>query len=332
MARVLAQLPDYDILGRLGRGAGAVIYEARRKSDRERVAVKHVVRKTPKDDRFIEQAETEYEVAHSLRHPILRTCFDIFRVRRWMKTRELFLVMEYVDGERLENQFEARRPDNLPLIVKLFAKVAQGLQAMHRTGYVHADIKPNNILLTSDGDVRVIDFGQSCKIGTTKARIQGTPDFIAPEQVRLEPLDQRTDVFNLGATMYWVLTGKAYSTILPGAQAAPGVKKIEADAIRGNDPPHEVNPKVPLPLSRLVQECCATERDQRPWDMSALLSRLETVMHVMTRAEGDPVAPRKQKDDGAPAPELDDDGFAWPAAPEPPDDDFFDQIQKDLAS
>jgi serine/threonine protein kinase len=170
-------------------------------------------------------------------------------------------------------------------------RVAEGLLAMHRHGYIHADIKPNNILLT-DGGLKIIDFGQSCPIGHTKERIQGTPDYIAPEQVALAPLDQRTDIFNLGATMYWVLTGKAFSTILPSAPA--GSKKIELDARRGNEPPHETNPQVPLPLSRLIMDCCASARDERPEDMSKVISRLETILLLMAKKQS-PATPTQSQ-------------------------------------
>ncbi len=281
MPRSLTQLPGYEIVKRIGRGAGAVIYEARQAGTRRRVAVKHVVRRGPQDQRFIEQAEIEYEVGHQLDHPSLRKCYDIVRVRRWLKTHELFLIMELVEGERLDNRYQDRRPQDIEPVVRLFIQVAEGLQALHKHGFIHADIKPNNILLTPAGGVKIIDFGQSCPVGHTKTRIQGTPDYIAPEQVALAPLDHRTDVYNFGATMYWVLTGKAFSTILPAAPA--GSRKHEIEARRGNDPPHEVNPDVPLPFSRLIMECCASERARRPADMGKVISRLETILMLMQR-------------------------------------------------
>jgi serine/threonine-protein kinase len=284
MARTFAQLPGYEIERRIGKGAGAVIYAARECSSRRPVAIKHVVRHGPQDDRFIEQAETEYKVAHELDHLYLRKCLDIVRFRRWLKIRELFLIMELVDGERLDNQYQDRRPERVEPVIEMFIKVSEGLLAMHRHGYIHADIKPNNILLTREGDLKIIDFGQSCRLGHTKERIQGTPDYIAPEQVALAHLDQRTDIFNLGATMYWVLTGKAFSTILPSAPA--GSRKIELDARSSNEPPHEANPRVPLPLSRLIVECCASRREQRPEDMSKVISRLETIQLLLAKQRG----------------------------------------------
>ena len=288
MPRTFAQLPGYEIASRIGKGAGAIIYEARHSSTRRRYAVKHVIRHSPAEDRFIEQAETEYKVAHDLDHPYLRKYFEIIRVKRWLKTRELFLIMELVEGQRLDDLFQDKRPEQIEPVIDIFMHVAEGLRAMHGHGYVHADIKPTNILLTPDGGLKLIDFGQSCPIGHTKSRIQGTPDYIAPEQVLLAPLDQRTDIYNLGATMYWVLTGKAWSTILPNAPA--GAKKIAIDARRGNDPPHEVNESIPVPLSRLILECCSNDRDQRPADMSKLISRFETILMLMDRRKNQPSA------------------------------------------
>ncbi|MEW6251485.1 MAG: serine/threonine-protein kinase [Planctomycetota bacterium] len=283
--RSIPVLPGYEVVGRIGRGAGAVISLARDEARNRYVAIKHVIRRRPEDDRFIAQAETEYEVAHRLDHPCLRKCYDLVRMRRWLKTRELLLVMEYVDGERLEDEC----PTKLPDILDVFIKVAEGLQALHQCGYAHADIKPNNILLTKEGGLKIIDFGQSCPLGHTKERVQGTPDYIAPEQVHRTAIDQRTDVYNLGATMYWVTTGKWFRTLVTVAQ--PGATRIALESQRGNEPPHEVNPRIPVPLSRLIMECCEAPREKRPRDMREILSRLDVVRHFAGR-DGDGSVPR----------------------------------------
>jgi len=152
---------------------------------------------------------------------------------------------------------------------------------MHVAGFAHADIKPNNILLGKDGGVKIIDFGQSCPLGTAKKRLQGTPDYIAPEQVLRQKIDQRTDVFNLGATMYWVLTGKYFKTMIQNAPT--GAKRIHIEAKRGNDPPHELNPAIPVALSRLVIDCCENSPDRRPRDMKEYLARLDLIRHLVER-------------------------------------------------
>lgn len=269
-------LPGYEILERIGRGAGAVISLARDVHQGRLVAVKHVVRQTQDDERFLAQAENEWQVTRQLDHPCLRKCYDIVRVRKWFRTQQLFLIMEYVEGERLEDH----RPDDLRRVVEIFRLIAEGLHALHMSGFAHADIKPNNILLTRDG-LKIIDFGQSCPLGHTKQRVQGTPDYIAPEQVHRTAIDQRTDVFNLGASMYWVVTGKWFKTLMQVAPTA--AKKVTIDSERGSEPPHELNPDVPVPLSKLIQECCATAKPQRPRDMRDVLSRLEVVDHMLSR-------------------------------------------------
>lgn len=280
--RAIPILPGYELLNRVGRGAGAVISLARDEAKGRQVAIKHIVRRGPEDDRFIAQAENEYAVAHGFDHPYLRKYYDIVRVRKWLRTRELVLVMEYVDGERLEDEC----PERLDAILSVFMKVCEAIHAMHQYGFAHADIKPNNILLTPDGGVKIIDFGQSCPLGHTKERVQGTPDFIAPEQVHRKAIDQRTDVYNLGATMYWVVTGKYYKTLI--TVAAPTATRITLESQRGNDPPHELNPKVPLPLSRLILDCCEAVRERRPRDMREVLSRLEVVQHLLERGDIEP--------------------------------------------
>ncbi len=275
--RVIPELPGYELDHCIGRGAGATINLAFRKEDGQILAIKHVVRKDAEDDRFIEQAETEFEIGSRLKHPFLREYYEIVRIRKWLKIRDLYLIMEHVDGERLEDQ----RPRSLDRIVQVFLDVAAGLHAMHTAGFVHADIKPNNILLRRGGGVKIIDFGQSCPLGHQKVRVQGTPDYMAPEQVMRRALDQRTDVFNFGATMYWVVTGKWFKTMMSLAPTAS--KKIEVESRRGAAPPIELNPEIPLPLSKLIMECCETEREHRPRSMRDVASRLEMVQHVLMK-------------------------------------------------
>jgi serine/threonine-protein kinase len=280
--KTISLLPEYEFVSRIGRGAGATISLAISVADKQQVAIKHIARRGPADDRFIAQAETEYEVSHQLDHPSLRRCLDMVRIRKWLKTQHLFLIMEYINGVRLED----RRPKELADAVSVFKKIASGLQAMHEVGFAHADIKPNNILLTNNGGVKIIDFGQSCPLGHIKDRVQGTPDYIAPEQVLRREINQRTDVFNLGATMYWVVTGKYFITMIQNAPT--GAKRMHIEARRNNDAPHLLDDRVPVALSRLIMECCATNPEDRPRDMKLVLSRLETIEHVMGRRTPEP--------------------------------------------
>jgi len=288
---VALEVPGYNISRSIGTGAGSRIYLATQLVTGKRFAVKHVERKSAEDDRFIEQVEAEYEVSHKLEHPSLRHSYSIHRVKKLLTVKEVAVVMEYVDGLTLE----AARPNKLATFLTVCQRVAAGLHAMHEAGYVHSDIKPNNVMVAKGGVVKIIDFGQSCPIGHRKERIQGTPDYIAPEQVRRMPLGARTDVFNLGATMYWLLTSENYPTALRNEKPRGGVNLISADRPLA---PNELNDKIPLALSRLVMECCRDNPEERPSDMLELSARLEALRKMWNKARKDTKKGR-ERDNGS---------------------------------
>jgi len=264
----------YSVIKKLGDGARSQVYEVSRIDTGEFFALKRVLREAHEDCRFLDQAIKEYEVSSRLDHPCLRKSFELTRIRKLLKLVEVQVVMEYVDGISLDK----RRPQRIDETVDLFLKVAEGLDAMHQDQWLHTDIKPNNILVTAEGKVKIIDYGQSCEIGFRKPRIQGTPDYIAPEQVERRHLTQQTDVFNFGATLYWALTGETYPTVITkkGRQDDPAVARR-----RAVPPPQALNPDIPSALSKLVMECCLYEQSRRPRDMKEVISRLEVVHHVL---------------------------------------------------
>jgi serine/threonine-protein kinase len=270
------KLLHYDILERLGEGAGSTIYAVRDSQTGRKYALKYVLRKKDKDVRFIEQMETEFEVSKNFTHPNLRRTFDLKVLKTiLLRKTEAFLVMELFEGKSLET----RPPGSLLEVVDAFIPAAQGLQAMHKLGYVHCDIKPNNIMRDAAGAIKVIDFGQSVKIGTIKERIQGTPDYIAPEQVERRPIMVQTDVYNLGATIYWCLTGKPIPTQYTVSKK--GEHSFLLDTLIAT--PQTLNPGVPNALSNLVMECISTNWKKRPADMEQLTMRLELAKHVILK-------------------------------------------------
>ncbi|HEX2970786.1 MAG TPA: serine/threonine-protein kinase [Tepidisphaeraceae bacterium] len=266
---------DYEVLDFLGEGAGSLIYVVANPDTHQIYAMKHVRKRRDKDVRFFEQLETEYDVSRQFTHAALRRSLE-YRDNRTLfrKATEAALVLELFDGMSLE----ARRPEDVVRTLSIFQHVAQGLASLHALGYAHCDLKPNNILVNNEGEVRIIDFGQACKLGTVKDRIQGTPDFIAPEQVRCQPVTARTDVFNFGATLYWTLTGQPIPTLYT-------LKKDENSFLVDEQitPPSQLNAAVPEPLSNLVMECIRTNPLRRPTDMVELARRLEIVQHVAAR-------------------------------------------------
>jgi len=270
MARDILNIGGFTIIKRIGTGARSTIYMATDQEDNTNVALKRVIFERPEDTRIFEQVETEYRVARRIDHPYVRKCNKLIRIRRMFKVRELLLSMELFEGQSLEEGPTLSLVD----VLLVFRMVANGLNSMHQQGFVHCDIKPNNILLSKSGAIKIIDLGQSCRVGTTKPRIQGTPDYIAPEQVRRKPLGPKTDIFNLGATMYWALTGQNVPTLIPKKRNGLGL------VIPKNCPaPHEIRKQIPVGVSNLIMDCVRDKPGERPKNMMMVISRLDLIIH-----------------------------------------------------
>ncbi len=272
MADNILNVGGFRIIKRIGTGARSTIYLATDDQNGEEVALKSAIYERPEDSRIFEQMETEYKVARRIDHPYVRKCHKLEKIRGIFKVKEMLLSMELFEGKTLEDGPTLSLVD----VLLVFRMVATGLNAMHREGFIHCDIKPNNIIISKVGSIKIIDLGQSCKIGTTKRRIQGTPDYIAPEQVRRKALGPRTDIFNLGATMYWALTGKNVPTLIPKKRSSIGIvppRKYPA--------PHELKPRIPERISKLVMDCVKDDPTQRPANMMMIITRLDLIIHSL---------------------------------------------------
>ncbi|MFB3892207.1 MAG: serine/threonine-protein kinase [Phycisphaerae bacterium] len=266
------EVPGFQVVQFLGSGACSTIWRVRESRTDKHFALKRVIRRHSGDFRFLEQAQNEYDVGHRLDHPVLRHIHSIRRVKRWLRLHEIHVIMEFCDGRTVQDE----RPRTVADALRIFEQVAAGLSYMNAQGFVHADTKPNNIVVSPAGAVKLIDFGQSCPLGTIKQRIQGTPDFIAPEQVHRRPLDARTDVFNFGAALYWTLARRPIPTILP-----KGNSTLMADL--AVQPLEQVNFEVPPALSKLVADCIELHPTRRPVSMNEVASRLGLIAHKIQR-------------------------------------------------
>jgi len=236
MAKDILNVGGFTIIKRLGTGARSIIYLATDDQTNTTIALKRVIIDKPEDMRIIEQIETEFRVAQRIDHPYIRKCYKLKKIRSFLKVKEVLLSMEMFDGKTLEESPSLSLVD----VLLVFRMVAGGLNAMHQRGYVHCDMKPNNILISKAGSIKIIDLGQSCKIGIVKPRIQGTPDYIAPEQVLRKPLGPKTDIFNLGATMYWALTGHNVPTLIPKKK-----NDLSTAVLESCPAPHELKKQIP---------------------------------------------------------------------------------------
>ncbi len=275
-----SDLAGYRVLKEIGQGAASRIYAVQDTKTKQVWVLKRVVKESEKDQRFLDQTETEYEVGSKIQHQSIRHVERLIKNRKLLRVSEIMLLMELVDGIPLERKV----PESLEVLADIFQQVAEGLLHMHIEGYVHADMKPNNVIVTDERRAKVIDLGQSCRIGTVKERIQGTPDYIAPEQAHRRQITGATDVYNLGATMYWCLTGKHIPTAISD-RTALGVAKDDHQ-IQRPTPPVELVPHVPLSWSDLVMHCVEPEPESRP-SMESVRNKLQVIhLKLQTEAAG----------------------------------------------
>jgi serine/threonine protein kinase len=262
------KIGKFQVLGTLGQGAHSTILHIRRNRDSKQYALKVVPIDGPDDQKFLLQAEHEFRVAQMLDHENLIKIYSLERVRDlFFRTRKVHLLIEYCQGKTLDTFNRI----SVPRLLKIFAKVASGLVQMHRRGVCHADLKPNNILLSRAGDVKVIDYGLAWIKGEQKLRVQGTPEYMAPEQVKQRVVNERTDIYNFGATMYRLVALR-----LPPSQLSQGAEimdsKTRAQLFK---PVQACNAEAPLELCELIERCLAQSPSRRPENMIEIQATLD---------------------------------------------------------
>lgn len=265
----------YRIVNPLGTGAGSTtLLISDKTAGGKRYALKIVKRQSEDDDIYIDQARTEFEASQKLKHPAIVKIYDIRTKRSWFRIAGVELLMEYVDGKTLD-EIEAPEMGQLVLI---FCQVASAINHMHRRGVYHGDMKPSNIMLSKNGQVKLIDFGTAWIRGQDKNRVQGTPQYIAPEQVTEKVVDVKTDIYNFGATMYRMFTGRFANVGMPKTGEG-GTRKIPT--------PIQINPKIPSQLSELIMKCLEMSPERRPTDMYEVQQHLSSVAKLMGLEEVD---------------------------------------------
>ena len=197
------KIGKYEILREIGRGGQAVTYLALDPDLQRKVVVKEYHACNTESER--ERVLNEGRALARVKSRYVAGCLTVER-----KDKLIHLVMEYVRGDTLRKVGQNKQLD-FGKAAQVIARVAEGLYDVHLCGLIHRDIKPSNILVMADGSPRIVDFGLAASMATDdRDNLGGTPQFMAPEQaaVDAERIDQRTDIFGLGATLYWLLTGK----------------------------------------------------------------------------------------------------------------------------
>jgi serine/threonine protein kinase len=263
------RIGKFQVLSELGHGANSRILHIRRAADAKHYALKVVPIGGPDDLKFLEQAQHEFRIARMLEHPNLIRIYALEIQRDWLfRTRRVHLLIEYVNGRTLDTL------KKLPMahLLHVFARVAAGLAHMHRRRVCHADMKPNNVMLSRSGDVKVLDYGLAWIKGEDKNRLQGTPEYMAPEQVSHSLVNERTDIFNFGATMYRLTTWR----LPPSCMSEQGSLPLDAkNWARLLKPVDQCNAEAPRELCDLIHRCLSFSAHQRPERMADVQETLE---------------------------------------------------------
>ena len=260
------RLAHYRIRSRLGEGGMGVVYLAEDLRLRRNVGLKVLPQSLAEDPVARKRLLREARAASRLNHQNIATVYEV-----GAHEGRLFIAMEFVDGKPLSSLL---REGGLPAedVTRLGAQIADALDEAHRHGVVHRDIKPNNILVTAEGKVKVVDFGLAIETqvdfeettretGTRLTRTGdtvGTVAYMSPEQARGEPSDGRSDLFALGVVLYQAATG---ARPFQGPSALAIAAAILHDDPR---PPREIAPAIPVGLQEIILRCLSKDRGQRP--------------------------------------------------------------------
>lgn len=257
-------LGDYELLKKLGQGGMGAVYLARHTRLKRTVALKVLPKDRLANAEAVARFEREMEAVGRLDHP---------QIVRALDAREVggirFLVMEYVDGLDLSEVLRRCGPFSLADACEVIRQASLGLQCSHENGLVHRDVKPSNLMLTSTGEVKLLDLGlaqiqeaESLRGEITGAnQVMGTPDYLAPEQAQGQAVDIRTDLYSLGCTLYHLLAGRAPFS---GPDYDTPMEKVSGH-IRDGVPPIQLRRQdVPKPVAVLLDRMLAKDANQRP--------------------------------------------------------------------
>jgi serine/threonine protein kinase len=276
------RIGKFQVLGTLGTGAHSTILHIRRSADSKHYALKVVQIGSPEETKFLDQAEHEFHIAEKLDHPNLIKVYAIEKVKDWLfRVRKAHLLIEFVNGKTLDTCPRL----TIPRLVQIFKAVADGMVHMHRRQVCHGDLKPNNILLSKAGEVKVIDYGLARIKGEGGGRVQGTPEYMAPEQIKHSLINERTDIYNFGGTMYRLVTWR-----LPPLVVSEEDKGMVLDAktwARLYKPVAELSPNAPPGLCDLINRCLSYDANKRPERMSEVQNTLDHLVDELVRSPED---------------------------------------------
>jgi parallel beta-helix repeat protein len=254
---------QYELLEHIGRGGMGTVYRARDTQLGRLVALKFLAPERAGDPHFLHRFQREARTASGLNHPGIATVHAF----GW-HDRQPYIVMEWIDGQSFRALIG--QPLEVAVVTRLVRQAAKALAAAHAAGIVHRDVKPENLMVRSDGYVKVLDFGLARALPTLPAPdpardfntkpgvLLGTTSYMSPEQARGEPVDSSTDVFSLGIVLYELATGQH-----PFDRGQP-IDVLCAIVRQTLLPPQSINPDLPAPLAKLIERMLTRDRAARP--------------------------------------------------------------------
>ncbi len=270
----IQQLDNYKLIKKLGEGGMGSVYLAEDTVAYRKVALKVLSRKFSTNPEFLGRFRREAQALGRLNHPNIVAGFNVGENKGYQ-----YYVMEYCDGEPLDKRLRREKQLDIYDAIQITIQVARGLQYAHEHNTIHRDIKPGNLVATSDGLIKILDMGLSKTIGeadssfNTQAGVTvGTPHYISPEQARGDQaIDGRTDIYSLGATLYHLITGR---TPFDGPTSVVIMTKHLNDQLAN---PADLRPDCPQGLIEVITRMMAKKADDRYLNCAELVEDLEHV-------------------------------------------------------
>lgn len=256
----------YEIIDKVGTGGMADVYKAKDHRLNRYVAIKVLKQEYSDDTNFVNKFRGEAQSAAGLSHPNIVNVYDVGD-----EDGLYYIVMELVEGITLKNFIERKGKLELKEAIGIAIQIAQGMEAAHSNHIIHRDIKPQNIIISREGKVKVTDFGiaKAVSSNTITSNAMGSVHYISPEQARGGYSDEKSDIYSLGVTLYEMLSGKV-------PFAGDNTVSVALLHIQGEATPlRQLDPTIPVSVDRIVQKCMQKKPERRYLSAGDLIADLK---------------------------------------------------------
>ena len=256
----------YEVLGLIGSGGMADVYKARDSKLNRLVAVKVLRQEFRMDKTFVAKFQKEAQAAAGLSHPNIVSVYDVGE-----DANANFIVMELVEGNTLKDYIKRKKKLSVREATSIAIQVSLGLEAAHKCGLVHRDVKPQNIMISTDGKVKLSDFGiaRAASSNTISSNVMGSVHYSSPEQVRGGFANAQSDIYSLGITLYEMVTGRV--PFDGDTSVSIAIKHLQEEIV----PPNKYVPDLPYSLNQIILKCTQKSVDRRYACMADLIMDLK---------------------------------------------------------